>query len=709
MMNKADEANWKVMKDTVEGIFRKNGTLFSFERIHSATYEIVLHKRGDILYDRLKTTVINQLAKNVCPKVKNATTDDILAASTIEWNDFTLAIKLIRDISMHMDTSYIKPANFVSIYDMGLNLFCEKVIKHREIREKLTAALLETIERERKDEVVDWGNMRAVLQMLLTLGFNKRTQYEDVFELPFLDVSRVHYNEVAENLLVEDDLCFYVRKVTKYLTDEKQHAEIYSDSITGEQVLQIVKDEMIAKQLKIVMEMKNNGMEIILRDDRVDDLRKLYEMTVLVPGGIDTLIGAMSKYLRNHGKSLIESNLNAVQMIQALSALKDQFDAFTEKACANDKNVRTAIREDFEFLFSVNPKIAEALASYIDDKLKKGNKSTLTDGQIEAFSDKAMILFKFLENKDIFEKYYKSYLAKRLLHDKSVSSDAENYLIAKLRTESGSDYAATLQQMLRDISLKEELSQEFRASVDSDNCIETVPTVLTTNTWTINSSTKFNVPRALTLAMNSFSKFYQTIHVGRKLTYSLMNSRGEISMNGFSRRYTFTAVAAQMAILTLFNEADSYTFQQIHTALKMESDLALNSLQPIVKSKLLIVTQGKLGEPNAILEFNSNFQNEKLKIDLTKSGGKAATQKERAQVDRQIEDGRKYEIQAAIVRIMKMRKTLKYSNLISELLDQLKSRFRPDVPSIKKSIAYLIESEYLKRKEEDFEVLEYLA
>lgn len=57
----------------------------------------------------------------------------------------------------------------------------------------------------------------------------------------------------------------------------------------------------------------------------------------------------------------------------------------------------------------------------------------MSEQEIEVILDKTMVLFRFLLEKDVFERYYKTHLAKRLLLNKSVSDDFEKNMISKLK------------------------------------------------------------------------------------------------------------------------------------------------------------------------------------------------------------------------------------------------------------------------------------
>lgn len=65
-------------------------------------------------------------------------------------------------------------------------------------------------------------------------------------------------------------------------------------------------------------------------------------------------------------------------------------------------------------------------------------------------------------------------------------------------------------------------------------------------------------------------------------------------------------------------------------------------------------------------------------------------QAEQKQTLYRIDEDRGHLIEAAIVRIMKMRKTLSNRELIGEVLSQLTQKFKPKIPHIKVSIDNLI-------------------
>lgn len=49
-----------------------------------------------------------------------------------------------------------------------------------------------------------------------------------------------------------------------------------------------------------------------------------------------------------------------------------------------------------------------------------------------------MVVFKYIDDKDVFQKFYSKMLAKRLVHHNSASDDAEASMISKLKVRNAS-------------------------------------------------------------------------------------------------------------------------------------------------------------------------------------------------------------------------------------------------------------------------------
>jgi cullin 1 len=73
-----------------------------------------------------------------------------------------------------------------------------------------------------------------------------------------------------------------------------------------------------------------------------------------------------------------------------------------------------------------------------------------------------MTVFKFLEDKDVFQKFYTKHLAKRLVNGTSASDDAEASMISKLKEACGYEYTNKLQRMFTDMSISKDLNTGFK-------------------------------------------------------------------------------------------------------------------------------------------------------------------------------------------------------------------------------------------------------
>jgi len=401
-------------------------------------------------------------------------------------------------------------------------------------------------------------------------------------------------------------------------------------------------------------------------------------------------------------------------MVMELIEFRDKMDQIVEKSFNNHPQFVYCEKESFENFINIRQnKPAELIAKFIDEKLKSGNKGT-TEEELEQLLDKALVLFRFIQGKDVFEAFYKKDLAKRLLLSKSASVDAEKSMLLKLKAECGSGFTGNLEGMFKDI----EISKDIMAAFNSNNRvkssmkgIEMYVNVLTASFWPTYPPAEVNLPSDMVKYQEVFKSFYLTQHSGKKLMWQ--NNLGTCVLRTHFPlgKKELSVSLFQAVVLLLFNDEtiENFSYQHIKEHTNIEDTELKRTLQSLACGKVRIlnkVPKGKDVENEDVFSFNKEFKHQLTRIKVNAIQLKETAEEQKDTEERVFLD-RQYQVDAAIVRVMKTRKKLSHNLLISELYNQLKFPVKPS--DLKKRIESLIDREYLERDRQNASEYLYLA
>ena len=93
--------------------------------------------------------------------------------------------------------SYVPQNKKMTVYDVGLRAFRERITRHEHVRHRLRSVLLENIKIERAGRLIDQTSMRCALYMLADLGIENSSVYEEDFECFFLEDTRSFFSSAA--------------------------------------------------------------------------------------------------------------------------------------------------------------------------------------------------------------------------------------------------------------------------------------------------------------------------------------------------------------------------------------------------------------------------------------------------------------------------------------------------------------------------------
>jgi len=461
---------------------------------------------------------------------------------------------------------------------------------------------------------------------------------------------------------------------------------------------------------------KKNSKKLLI-NHQVDDFARMFTLLHRIKDGLNKLRVDFEEHVKKEGLLAIQSVATEAenepkQYVETLLQVHKKYHTVVQTAFKNENGFVAALDKACREFVNRNAvcsksssKSPELLAKFCDNLLKKNQKSE--EVELEETLKSVMTVFKYVEDKDVFQRFYSKMLAKRLISDTSASEDAEESMITKLKEACGFEYTVKLQRMFNDMQTSKDLYDTFKKKFleNHDIGVDLSVLVLCTSAWPLSPpSHPFSIPQSLERAVTMFQQFYQNQHSGRKLHWLFHLAKGEVKANYFKHTktgYTLQVSTFQMAVLLQYNTNDSYTQEELLTNTSISADILKQILEVLLKAKILLPDGPKY-------RLNYEFKSKKFRVNLNVPL-KSEAKQEQDETHQHVQEDRKLLIQAAIVRVMKTRKTSNYNTLVTEVITQLQARFVPMIPDIKKCIDILIEKEYLERVQGQKDTFNYLA
>lgn len=730
---------WDVLQETVKGVITlANVPRTTWNDRFSDVYSLCVaypEPLADRLYQETKQFLDNHV-RSLLNRVLAAGDGGLLKSYYDAWTEYSQGINYLHRLYLYLNQQHIKKQKLseadiiygnvapdaqeqMEIGELGLEIWKRNMIEP--LWDKLVKLLLDGIHQDRLGNAETTRNeiIRGVIQSLVSVQEYKKKGslelYEKLFEEPFLEASGEHYKREAAKLLQECDVSQYMERVMQRLEDETLRSHRFLHCSSYSKVRQRCEQHMVADHLEFL----HGECKAMVSQERRHDLANMYPLLRSVPSGVSVLINHVMEHVKQQGLEAVTGlrgdNVHT-QFVESMLGVHKKYKQLIHEVFASDQSFMGALDKACSSVINHRPnpkqpcRSPELLAKYCDMLLKKSSKG-MSDGEIEERLAESITIFKYIDDKDVFQKFYSRMLAKRLIHQQSQSMDAEEAMINRLKQACGYEFTNKLHRMFTDISLSTDLNNKFNAFLRKDNIdlgINFSIYVLQAGAWPLGQTalTSFAVPQELEKSVQMFENFYHTHFSGRKLTWLHHLCQGELKLGYLKKPYIVTMQTFQMAVLLLFENADSLTCAEVQETLQLNAEQFSKHISSLVDCKLLLANSETL-TGDTILTLNMEYSNKRTRLRISTALQKESPQ-ELEQTVTAVDEDRKLYLQAAIVRIMKSRKVLRHNTLIQEVLSQSKA-FAPAISMIKKCIESLIDKQYIERTPNSSDEYSYVA
>ncbi|KAJ9696419.1 hypothetical protein PVL29_008573 [Vitis rotundifolia] len=715
----------KILEGLPEPQFSSEDYMMLYTTIYNMCTQKPPHDYSQQLYEKYREAFEEYITVTVLPSLRDKHDEFMLRELVKRWANHKVMVKWLSRFFYYLDRYFIARRSLPALNEVGLTCFRELV--YQEVHSRVKDAVISLIDQEREGEQIDRALLKNVLDIFVEIGMGKMDYYANDFEADMLNDTAAYYSRKASNWVLKDSCPDYMLKAEECLKRERDRISHYLHISSEPKLVEKVQTELLVVYANQLLEKEQSGCHALLRDEKVDDLSRIYRLYHKIPRGLEPVSSIFKQRVSDEGLALVNQAIDAANnqaenvrsvheqvLVRKIIELHDKYMVYVCNCFMNQSLFHKALKEAFEIFCNktvAGCSSAELLAAFCDNILKKGGSEKLSDEAIEDTLEKVVKLLAYIGDKDLFAEFYRKKLARRLLFDRSANDEHERSILTKLKQQCGGQFTSKMEGMVTDLALARENQGHFEEYLSNNPIanpgIDLTVTVLTTGYWPSYKSSDLNLPAEMVRCVEVFKEYYHGKAQQRKLSWIYSLGNCNISGRFDSKTIELVVSTYQASVLLLFNNSDRLSFSEIMDQSNLGHDDLVRVLLSLSCAKYKILNKEpstKTISPTDYFEFNSKFTDRMRRIKIP-----LPPVEERKKIVEDIDKDRRYAIDASIVRIMKSRKILSHQQLVTECVEQLSRLFKPDFKAIKKRIEDLISRDYLERDKENPNLYRYVA
>ena len=507
--------------------FTKKNYEIDFQLVYAKTYEICILLKANELYkevENLLKKVVNNFLQEISKINDNEKENFPFMNKFIEcYNFYKLKISQTGNALSYLDKIYKK--NLVaaggdqtqinkgnSIKDRAMNIYYENLIFNESIKEKILNVLKREYLSIRNKNFKNSKIFKEFLEIITNKGYGNEFYNTEILQL-IINETKNYYGEFANNVF-EKEL-----HSPESENDEEKKFKILKSyllnlsdliKIEEEYLFNIEEKNIILNHILDICVMNNNVYDIIIEYcikklfilNDAETFQKIYNLFFAIDyvnkedctsKFITSFNNIINKLLNeicqnfiiyksnnnnsntNNTNNTTNSNnkieyLNFYKYIDEIYKLKKKCRYFLANAMNNNTKIDHVVKVNFEKIINGenSDTFNDAFGKLIHEEIKLCQKIKNNESLLE-FKEKFQCIFKYINNKDLFEENYRKLLGRRLLRNSSMIKENESIFYEVMKEENGYNYVKKIEKMINDIFYSQNINFDFRKKYINNN------------------------------------------------------------------------------------------------------------------------------------------------------------------------------------------------------------------------------------------------